>query len=146
VTELAPVTACFRATALFATTPYPVVERLAAVATATTVPPGTAVVHQGDAADALHIVESGRLTVSRRDGTRYVVVNQLGPRDWFGEIGIVHAAPRTATVTTQTEARVWRIPADIFVATVDASRTVAEPLRSGMRTRLARTHPDLLAD
>jgi Cyclic nucleotide-binding domain len=146
VTELAPVTDCFRATALFATTPYPVVARLAAVATATTIPAGSAVVHEGETADALQIVESGRLTVSRRDGPRQVVVNQLGPRDWFGEIGIVHGAPRTATVTTLTEARVWRIPADIFLATVVASRTVAEPLHSGMRTRLARTHPDLLAD
>jgi MFS family permease len=144
IAELAPVTDCFRASALFATTPYPVVERLAAVATATTVASGTVVVEQGDIADAVHIVESGRLTVSRLEGSADVVVNELRPGDWFGEIGVVHHTTRTATVTTRTDAQLWSIPADAFLATVDGTRTVAEPLRCGIRTRLARTHPHLV--
>ncbi len=54
---------------------------------------------QGEAAEEFFILVAGDVVVSRRDdaGTEHVVAT-LGPGDYFGEMGLLHAAPRNATV------------------------------------------------
>ncbi len=60
---------------------------------------GEAIVQQGEAAEEFFIVVAGDVVVSRRDaaGTDHIVAT-LGPGDYFGEIGLLHSAPRNATV------------------------------------------------
>jgi CRP-like cAMP-binding protein len=67
-------------------------------------PRGHVICHAGDPADALHLVEAGRLTVqvSSPDGD-VAVLNILGPGDYFGELALLRRdwpLHRTATVTT----------------------------------------------
>jgi CRP-like cAMP-binding protein len=57
--------------------------------------PGHPVFTQGGLAAAFYVIESGQAE-ALADGT---TLRQLGPGDWFGEIGIVQHTPRTATVT-----------------------------------------------
>jgi CRP-like cAMP-binding protein len=61
---------------------------------------GQAIVTQGEVAEEFFILLAGQVQVSRRDAAgRTQVVATLGAGDYFGEMGLLHAAPRNATVT-----------------------------------------------
>jgi ATP-binding cassette, subfamily B, bacterial len=63
------------------------------------VPPGRAVVREGDEADRFYIVLSGLFAVSQEDlGPRRV----LQPGDYFGEVAAATGVPRTASVRALT--------------------------------------------
>jgi CRP/FNR family transcriptional regulator, cyclic AMP receptor protein len=57
--------------------------------------------HQGDPADALHLIANGRVSVRvTLAGGEFVIVDVLGAGDAFGELALVgNPGPRTATVT-----------------------------------------------
>ena len=91
---------------------------------------GTAIVRQGEAATAFYIVARGRVNVIREspDGVR-VPLAQLSPGDFFGELGLLHGIPRTATAEAA--------PGDeVEVAVVDGD----------VFRRLVRTTPGTLTD
>lgn len=60
---------------------------------------GEVIVRQGDPAEAFYIVASGEVDVIREaaDGVR-VPLARLSAGEFFGELGLLHAIPRTATV------------------------------------------------
>jgi MFS family permease len=95
-----------------------------------------------DAPATVHVVEAGSLQVIVEADGDTRLVNELGPGDWFGEIGVVGERPRTATVLAETDARVWNIPASAFLDAVASSAPVSDPLTRGMHVRLARTTPN----
>lgn len=65
------------------------------------VPPGRAVVREGDDAARFYVVLSGLFAVSQEDlGPRRV----LRPGDYFGEVGLAMNIPRTASVRALTPA------------------------------------------
>jgi len=62
-------------------------------------PRNSTVVAAGDPADALYIVISGRLKVMMNDKERReVILAILSQGDFFGEMGMIDQAPRSATV------------------------------------------------
>ncbi|HET7703504.1 MAG TPA: MFS transporter [Candidatus Limnocylindrales bacterium] len=102
-------------------------ERALARLVETPVAAGTAVVTQGDAADRFYIIESGRFTVSQTDadpdGRRHVL-RRLGPDDVFGELGLLTGAPRSATVTADTDGVVLALDRGDFLALVGRTGTL----------------------
>ena len=65
------------------------------------VPPGRAVVREGDDAERFYVVLSGLFAVHQEDlGPRRV----LRPGDYFGEVGLAMHVPRTASVRALTPA------------------------------------------
>jgi len=69
------------------------------------VPPGTAVVEQGDVGDAFFAVGDGQFEIVV-DGRR---VGSCEPGGHFGELALLSDAPRAATVRSLTPARVFRL-------------------------------------
>jgi CRP-like cAMP-binding protein len=65
------------------------------------VPPGRAVVREGDDSERFYVILSGLFTVSQEDlGPRRV----LHPGNYFGEVGLAMHVPRTASVRALTPA------------------------------------------
>ncbi len=65
------------------------------------VPPGRAVVREGEDAQRFYVILSGLFAVSQEDlGPRRV----LQPGDYFGEVGLAMQIPRTASVRALTPA------------------------------------------
>jgi CRP-like cAMP-binding protein/cytochrome P450 len=60
---------------------------------------GEVVIRQGDPAEHLYVVAAGKAEVLRVDASgQEQLVTVLGPGEIFGEIGLLQASPRTATV------------------------------------------------
>ena len=64
-------------------------------------PKNSTIIAAGDATDAMYIVVSGRLKVvmSDKEGQE-VILAILNQGEYFGEMGLIAQAPRSATVTT----------------------------------------------
>jgi CRP-like cAMP-binding protein len=126
---------------IFAAAPQAVIERLAGASTDVAFAPGAVIVREGDPADALYVITGGRVAVTAvGEHDREEVVRAMGPGTYFGEIGLLEAIPRTATVTAVESTTCWRIDGETFLDAL----TAAPPPRSlveGARARLARTHP-----
>ena len=58
------------------------------------VPPGKVVCWKGDSANELYVIEEGTAKVVRDE--QYL--DELGPGDFFGEMGLLDDAPRNAHV------------------------------------------------
>jgi CRP-like cAMP-binding protein/di/tricarboxylate transporter len=70
----------------------------------------TVIIRQGDAGDALYIVESGAVEVLHTDEQGTVQrIAILGPRECFGEIAIFAGTPRTATVVALVDTVLLRL-------------------------------------
>ena len=92
-------TAVLRSVPLFASFSEEPLRMLTTVVTRRSVTRGTIIMAAGDPTDSLYIVLSGRLKVmmSDEDG-KEVILSILGPGEFFGEMGLIDDAPRSASV------------------------------------------------
>jgi MFS family permease len=81
---------------------------------------GEAVVAQGEPADRFYVIDSGRFVVSQRAnaGAESVRLRELWPNDVFGEIGLLTAAPRSATVTAAEDSLIFALDGPAFLELV----------------------------
>jgi CRP-like cAMP-binding protein len=97
---------------LFADLDRDALDRLVEAATVERSGAGDAVVREGDPGAAFYVVLAGRAQASIEGR----VVGELHPGDSFGEIALLHAVPRTATVTAVEPLIVCRLDAADFLA------------------------------
>jgi MFS family permease len=127
------------ASPLFAALTRPSIEQLAAAATESEVETGTAVVAQGEEADAVYLIVAGAVSVTAHGAAAAeVAVTELGPGEYFGEIGLLESAPRNATCTTSAPSHLLRIDGEAFLAAVHQAPQTGFLDRA--RHREARTH------
>jgi predicted MFS family arabinose efflux permease len=140
--ELAPRIAVLERLSIFAAASRPTLERLAAAADEVGVAPGETIVREGERAEAIFVVVDGRVEVtsSGEAGGEPVVLREMGPGTYFGEIGVLEGIPRTATVTAVEQCDCLRIEGDAFLAAITAGPTPTTLLEDA-RSRLSRTHP-----
>ena len=119
--------------------PVPVIESLAMHLRSFRVAARTDVFRRGEVGDAFYVVESGRVAVIV-DGQE---VRQLGLGDAFGEIALLRAVPRTATVRALEDTELAALSGPEFVAAItgfSATFSVAEQLVSGYLTEDLHRH------
>ena len=94
-------TMVLKAVPLFASFPDDQLRTLAAVVTRRSAPRASVIMAAGDQIDSLYIVISGRLKVMMGDADgKEVILSLIGPGEFFGEMGLIDDAPRSASVVT----------------------------------------------
>ena len=119
---------------LFARLPLTALERLAEAMRPTPVAAGTLLVREGEPGNAYYVVASGRFEV--RHGKR--VLLEAGPGEGIGEIALLRAVPRTATVEALEDSLVYSLDSGTFLAAV-AGPTSAAAAAAVVDERLARS-------
>ena len=98
---------------------------------------GEVLMRQGDLADALYVVLTGRFAVTREG--RRDVVTEIGPDQPVGEIGFLTGGERTATVTAMRDSLVLRLGRTEFERLAATSPSIWRTLTSSLAQRLAAT-------
>ncbi|MGH7794852.1 MAG: SLC13 family permease [Candidatus Binatia bacterium] len=71
---------------------------------------GEKIVSQGDQGDSFYLIQSGAVQVVVESGAgNSEVIAILGPRDWFGEMALLSGEPRSATIQSVKETKLWRL-------------------------------------
>lgn len=122
---------------IFAETPDEILAEIAGIVAEQSFAAGQTVVEQGTPGTAMYVVLDGRLSV--HDAAHEL--NELGPRDVFGEMAVLDGAPRMASVTALTDTRVFRIEGAALYALmadrIEIVRGIIGVLSARLRARAA---------
>jgi MFS family permease len=121
-----------RAIPIFTPLSPAVLEGLAARLEPVKVAAGEVIVRQGDPGERFYIVASGEVEVVI-DGQ---VQGTQGPGDHFGEIALLRDLPRTATVAARTDAELFALEREDFLAAVTGHSASAEAAEAVVGARL----------
>jgi CRP-like cAMP-binding protein len=94
---------------------------------------GTVAVREGAYGQEFFIIESGKAEVSKKGK----VVATLGPGDFFGEIALLHNAPRNATVTAKTPVEALVVSHRDFASLLATSPQIQSKILQALAERLA---------
>jgi CRP-like cAMP-binding protein len=95
--------------------------------------PGDFVVHVGEPGDAFFLIVSGKAKVIGRPRAR-----NLGPGDFFGEMGLIDGEPRSATVVATTELHAMKLARRPFMKLLEQEPRVAIKLLAELAARVRR--------
>lgn len=109
--------------------------RVAAIATVSEYGQGVTLIHEGSEDDGFFILLQGEVDVRRKAR----LLRTLKRGDFFGEIGLVASAPRTATVTTGTPVDALYVSGKDFKMLLSESPTLALKVLEALGNRLQTT-------
>ena len=97
---------------------------------------GETVVNQGDPGSSFYLVVKGRLEVLRntQDG-KNVLLTELGPGQFFGELSLLTGEPRTATVRSASDSELLRLEKEDFQEILKRHPAMAENLADVVSSR-----------
>jgi uncharacterized membrane protein len=103
-------------------------------------PRGALLFRQGDAGDAMYLVEAGRVRifVTDEDGEE-VTLAELERGDFFGEMALIEGKSRTASARAVEDARLRSLSREDFLAFVRKNSDVALAMVKAISERLRRT-------
>jgi CRP-like cAMP-binding protein len=93
---------------------------------------GDEIFAEGEAGDALYLVIDGKVRVHKGDR----VIAELGERECFGEMAILDAAPRSATVTSVTDTSLLKITREDFQEILTEKPEIAQGIIQVLTRRL----------
>jgi CRP/FNR family cyclic AMP-dependent transcriptional regulator len=130
-------TAVLKAVPLFASFPEDQLRMLTAVVTRRSLPRSTTVMASGDPTDSLYIVLSGRLKVMMSDAEgKEVILSILGAGEFFGEMGLIDDAPRSASVVSIEPCELLAIAKRDFKKCLAENFDMAQAVMRGLVRRL----------
>lgn len=132
-----------RSVSFFARLPVYELEHLARRARWVDVPAGEEVIRQGDVGTEFYVVDEGEYAVTI-DGER--LDGRLEPDDSFGEIALLDAVPRTATVTAVVPGRLLVVGSSDFLAAVTGHQDGHVAARAVVAARRSRRGAQITVD
>lgn len=100
-------------------------------------PRGTVLFREGDPGGEMYVVQRGKVAISARVGAVEKLLTTLGQGEFFGEMSILNAAPRSATATCVEDCQLLVVDARTFEAMVRASSEIAVRMIQKLAARLA---------
>lgn len=107
-------------------------SRIAALAEEVEIPAGRVLMRQGDPGREAFVILDGRAKATIR-GKQSV---NLGPGKCFGEMALLHSAPRSATVTAETDMRLFVLGSRQFTALIEDVPAVGRRVLEAVAERL----------
>ena len=94
---------------------------------------GQIVFHMGETGDTFYIIEAGTVEVlapdiQQRDKNLSPVINTLSAGDFFGEIALLQAVPRTATIRCTSDVRLLELNREDFADIINNYPSIAHSL------------------
>jgi CRP/FNR family cyclic AMP-dependent transcriptional regulator len=125
---------------LFAQLPSTELEKLAVLLHSRRYKAGEVVFHEGDAGTALYIIEGGevKIVLGSAEG-KEVVLELLGPGDFFGELALLDGEPRSADAVAKAASQLLILQREDFTRSVHEAPHVAASLLAALSRRLRRT-------
>ena len=118
---------------LFSHVPDPILFEIASIVKDETVAEGQTIIHKGDIGDFMYIIASGRVRIHDGDQT----ITYLGENDEFGELALLDAEPRSASVTAVEETYLLRLDQNTFYELIsdypDVLRGIIQVLSGRLR-------------
>lgn len=127
--------ALLRHVELFSTTPDRILAGVAAVLDEVRFAPGDDLMLEGAVEDWLFVLVEGEVEVTRRD--RRVI---LGAGAVVGELAVLDAQPRSATVTARGPVLAFRLRREAFQEAVESQPEIAMGVITELVRRLRETH------
>ena len=101
------------------------------------------ILEEGRPGDALYIIWSGRVRVSRRFDKESFVLTELGPFDFFGEMSLIDDFPTSATVDAMDDTILFKINRADFRSITsihnELSSKLWESVARSLTTRIRKT-------
>jgi protein phosphatase len=97
---------------------------------------GVEIIRQGTSGSSAYFVLSGKCDVRRGASKGGKRINFLDPGDFFGELSIIHPAPRSATVVAYEPTVVLVLTAHEFKTALTSNRSMAMHLVKVLAKRL----------
>ena len=83
------------------------------------------ILRQGEESKDLYVVRSGKVAITRIEGTAGAQLATLGPGEIFGEMALFGKEGRSATIRAMTEVRLFRIKREYFEKLMDEDHELA---------------------
>ncbi|CAN5511738.1 hypothetical protein BH20ACI3_BH20ACI3_01130 [soil metagenome] len=129
-----------RSVPLFASLDDHAATELRSLLTSKQVNSGEKLFHKGDSADAMYLIERGKVSISITDEDgREVTLAELAHGDFFGEMALIDGRQRSADASVFEDARLAVLSRTAFLSFVRSSPDVALVMRSALTDRLRRT-------
>jgi signal transduction histidine kinase len=113
------------------------IEELIANSTVHTYEPGTVLCRENAVEDRFYMILEGDAEVTKRiNNTEARLLKMLYPGDFFGEMALIHNAPRAATVTVKTRLTALELDKAAFDRVLHNSTSIALAMVSEISSRL----------
>jgi len=106
-------------------------------------PRGTVLCREGEPGKEMFVLQSGRVTISKRVADVEKVLATLGPGEFFGEMSILNNRPRSATATCAEDSRILVIDAKTFEAMIRGNAEIAIRMIKKLADRLQETNDQI---
>lgn len=98
--------------------------------------PGEAIFHEGEAGEAMFIIQAGEVRIHKRVRDRETTLAVLKAGDFFGEMAIIDQEPRSASATAGEEAKILVLSKDIFESQIKTNPKIIMAILRKMSERL----------
>jgi CRP/FNR family transcriptional regulator, cyclic AMP receptor protein len=92
--------------------------------------------HGDDGTDVYFVVSGQVRAVIRANGSREIILGDIGPGEFFGELAAIDGRPRSASIVAVTGATVARMPAAVFRETLHRHADVCSQVLALLAARI----------
>jgi sulfate-transporting ATPase len=103
---------------------------------------GDIILQEGDAADKFYVVVKGEIDIIQENHQGEKVINKLGPRQFFGEIGMLKTSQRTATARAHTDTHLMSMDRVAFNDWLASSDGIQEKINKAIEQRIQADEQD----